>query len=95
MVTDTDVFITDHNVEGLQASLILLAKRMGWDTTYRQLLCRKLIPLIDEWRAGAVSDRTITEVIIIMGMLGFGALNGRIQDNCDYQCYPALCVCHQ
>jgi len=60
---------SDHNVEGLQASLILLAKRMGWDTTYRQLLCRKLIPLIDEWRAGAVSDRTITEVIIIMGYI--------------------------
>ena len=55
-------------MEGLQASLILLAKRMGWDTTYRQLLCRKLIPLVDEWKAGEVGDRTIIEVIIIMGM---------------------------
>lgn len=54
-------------MEGLEASLILLAKRIGWDTSYRQMLCRKLIPLIDEWRAGAVSDLTIREVIIVMG----------------------------
>jgi hypothetical protein len=55
-------------MEGLEASLILLAKRIGWDTSYRQLLCRNLIPLIDEWRACAVSDLTIREVIIVMGM---------------------------
>jgi hypothetical protein len=79
-LADIDTFITDGHVEGLQASLILLAKRMGWDTTYRQLLCHKLIPLIDEWRAGAVSDRTIAEVIIVMGMLGFKALIWRTQD---------------
>lgn len=94
MVTDTDAFITDGHVEGLQASLILLGKRMGWDTTYRQLIRHKLIPLIDEWRAGAVSERTVTEVIIIMGMLGFRALKWRTQDNCDYWCYPAQPFVH-
>jgi hypothetical protein len=55
-------------VEGLEASLILVAKRIGWETSYRQLLCRNLIPLLDEWRAGAVNDLTIREVIIVMGM---------------------------
>jgi hypothetical protein len=41
---------------------------MGWDRSYRQLLCRNLIPLLDEWRAGAVSDLTIREVIVVIGM---------------------------
>jgi hypothetical protein len=79
-------------MEGLQASLILLAKRMGWDTTYRQLLCHKLIPLVDEWKAGAVSDRTIVEVIIIMGMFDEDNLKWRTEYNCDYQCCPGLHV---
>jgi hypothetical protein len=69
-------------VEGLEASLILLAKRIGWETSYRQLLCRNLIPLIDEWRARAVSDLTIREAIIVMGMFQddkqvSGPLNGK------------------
>jgi hypothetical protein len=55
-------------VEGLEASLILVAKRIGWDKSYRQLLCRNLIPLLDEWRAGAMNDLPIREVIIVMGM---------------------------
>ncbi|KDR10341.1 uncharacterized protein LOC110838051 [Zootermopsis nevadensis] len=57
------------HVEGLEASLILVAKRIGWDRSYKQLLCRNLVPLIDEWRAGAVNDLTIREVIIVMGYI--------------------------
>ncbi|XP_023718040.1 uncharacterized protein LOC111870189 isoform X2 [Cryptotermes secundus] len=60
---------SDGHVEGLEASLILLAKRIGWETSYRQLLCHNLIPLVDEWRAHAVSDLTIREVIIVMGYI--------------------------
>lgn len=70
-------------MEGLEASFILLAKRIGWETSYRQLLCHNLIPLVDEWRAHAVSDLTIRKVIIVMGMfqedeLVSGVLNGRL-----------------
>lgn len=73
MTTDTDAFfVTDGHVEGLQASIILLAKRMGWNTTYKQLLCHKLIPMVDEWRVGAVSDGTAVEVITVMGMCDEG-----------------------
>jgi hypothetical protein len=81
-------------VEGLEASLILLAKRIGWDTSYRQLLCRNLIPLLDEWRAGAVSDLMIGQVIIIMGMFQedkqvSGPSKGR-QCSCENAIQPLL-----
>ena len=61
------LFFTDERVEHLEASFILLAKRMGYEGIYKKLITKIFYPLLNEWKKGIVKDGVIEQLILILG----------------------------
>ncbi|KAJ9580178.1 hypothetical protein L9F63_004161, partial [Diploptera punctata] len=72
---------TDDGIEHLEASIILVAKRLGYEAIYKKLITKIFYPMLNDWKNGTVKDEVIEQMILIIGYIArcFPVTEAKIQ----------------